>query len=77
MKTNKTIIYAITKKDVYLFFFYDLFIATLAYYMFKIKPTMFYECLGITGSILCPLLMKSGDRGHFLIKSILFLFNFT
>ncbi|MEK5496089.1 hypothetical protein [Bacillus sp. FSL M8-0077] len=58
MKTNKTIIYAITKKDVYLFFFYDLFIATLAYYMFKIKPTMFYECLGITRSILCPLLMK-------------------
>ncbi|GAB1306243.1 hypothetical protein SAMN04487921_13235 [Bacillus altitudinis] len=58
MKTNKTIIYAITKKDVYLFFFYDLFIATLAYYMFKIKPTMFYECLGMTGSILCPLLMK-------------------
>ncbi|OJT53919.1 hypothetical protein [Bacillus altitudinis] len=58
MKTNKTIIYAITKKDVYLFFFYDLFIATLAYYMFKIKPTMFYECLGITGSTLCPLLMR-------------------
>ncbi|WP_234879677.1 hypothetical protein [Bacillus altitudinis] len=46
MKTNKTIICALTKKDVYLFFFYDLFIATLAYYMFKIKPTMFYECLG-------------------------------
>ncbi|MFB6764510.1 hypothetical protein [Bacillus altitudinis] len=58
MKTNKTIIFAITKKDVYLFFFYDLFIATLVYYLFKIKPTMFYECLGMTGSILCPLLMK-------------------
>ncbi|MGN7333298.1 hypothetical protein [Bacillus altitudinis] len=58
MKTNKMIIYAITKKDVYLFFFYDLFIATLAYYLFKIKPTMLYECLGITGNILCPLLMK-------------------
>lgn len=58
LSENKTIIYAITKKDVYLFFFYDLFIATLAYYMFKIKPTMFYECLGITGSILCPLLMR-------------------
>lgn len=37
--------FAITKKDIYLFFFYDLFIATLAYYLFKIKPTMFYEML--------------------------------
>ncbi|KKD40590.1 hypothetical protein C7Y46_16770 [Bacillus safensis] len=58
MKTNKTVICAITKKDLYVFFFCDLFMATLVYYVFKFKPTTFYECAGVMGSILCPFLMK-------------------
>ncbi|MED1748529.1 hypothetical protein [Bacillus zhangzhouensis] len=58
MKTNKTVICAITKKDLSLFFIYELFIATLAYYLFKFEPTAFYECAGVMGSILCPLLLK-------------------
>lgn len=58
VKAHNTIFYAITKKDLYVFFFYDLFIATSAYYVFKFKPTTFYECVGVMGSIVCPFLMK-------------------
>ncbi|WP_269773981.1 hypothetical protein [Bacillus siamensis] len=58
IKPTKVIIISLSKKQLKEFFFFEIIIGSTGYWIFKYKNNLFFECIGLAGSILCPLLSK-------------------
>ncbi|MCY8331377.1 hypothetical protein MOC47_21735 [Bacillus spizizenii] len=58
LKLTRILIISLTKKQLKEFLIFEMIIGSTAYWIFKYKNNVFYECIGLAGSILCPFLLK-------------------
>lgn len=58
IKPTRVLIISLSKKQLKEFLFFEMIIGSTAYWIFKYKNNIFYECTGLAGSILCPFLFK-------------------